>query len=147
MESQAALLDVNVLLALVISEHVHHAAAHRHFAGVEDAWATTPGTEAGLTRLLMTEAVAGRPVSGAEALDTVRSLRAQPGWRWFPDETSLVESRVDTRTLVGRKQVTDLHLVHVAAQHSAQLHTFDAGIRRMLAPKDQHRVAVWSVVS
>ena len=73
-----ALLDVNVLVALVLDQHVHHVAAHRQFAGVAERWFTTPLTEAGLLRLLLTPAVAGREVAGAEALAAFMPSRGGP---------------------------------------------------------------------
>ena len=38
----AALLDVNVLIALLDRRHVHHEPAHRWFAGSSGPWATWP---------------------------------------------------------------------------------------------------------
>lgn len=139
-----ALLDVNVLMALAWSEHVHHDAAHRRFAAVANSWATAPVTESGLVRLLLTPAVTGRPVSGDEALGLLRAFRALPGWRWLPDDVSLIDGPLDLSVLMGRRQVTDLHLVALAARHEARLITFDAGIPRLLAPADHAHVEVWS---
>ena len=47
------LLDINVLVALFDSAHVHHEAAHRWFANVGNAsWATCPITENGFVRVV-----------------------------------------------------------------------------------------------
>lgn len=139
-----ALPDVNVLLALVWDQHVHHSAARRNFARIADRWATAPTTETGLVRLLLTPAVVGREVAGAEALGALRDLRAHPGWTWIADDASLADPQVDSIVLAGRRQVTDLHLVELAARHEAVLHTFDAGISSWLAPADRHLVHAWS---
>ena len=138
-----ALLDVNVLVALVLDQHVHHVAAHRQFAGVAERWFTTPLTEAGLLRLLLTPAVAGREVAGAEALEVLRGLHAQSGWSYLTDDASLAAPAIEASVLAGRKQVTDLHLVNLAAAHEATLVTFDARILPLLAPKDRGHVRVW----
>ena len=47
------LLDVNVLVALVIPVHEHHAPARQWVltAGTHDGWATCPVTELGLIRV------------------------------------------------------------------------------------------------
>ncbi len=137
------LLDVNVLLALSWDEHVHHDAAHRNFARLEG-WATTPITEAGLVRLLMTEAVTGSKVSGQDALSQLRAIRAAPGWTWMPDGSSLADAVIDDRVLMGRRQVTDLHLVNLAASHHTRLVTFDAGLVSSLTPADHGSVELWS---
>ena len=136
------LLDVNVLFALSWPEHVHHGIAHDHFSHLTS-WSTTPVTEAGLTRLLLTEAVTGRKVNGHEALQHLASIRQAPGWRWLEDECSLVTPAIDVRVLMGRRQVTDLQLVNLAAHNNTRLATFDAGIRNCLAPLDQQWVDVW----
>ena len=103
----------------------------------------TPLTEAGLLRLLLTPAVAGREVAGAEALEVLRGLHAQPGWSYLTDDASLAAPAIEASVLAGRKQVTDLHLVNLAAAHEATLVTFDARILPLLAPKDRGHVRVW----
>lgn len=139
-----ALLDVNVLLALVVDTHVHHAVARRRFHDVAGAWATTPVTELGLARLLLTDVVMGRTVAPTEATATLRALRSAPGWSWLADDEPLDSGRIDMSVLGGRGQVTDLHLVALAARHTAVLCTFDARLPRALAPADRRHVAVWS---
>lgn len=138
------LLDVNVLVSLVWDQHVHHALAHRCFAAHRTAWATTPVTESGLVRLLLTRAVTGREVTGSEALGVLGALRSQPGWRFLPDGSSFADSSLDLTVLMGRRQVTDLHLVDVAARSGARLVTFDAAILPTLHPSDRRHVLVWS---
>lgn len=137
------LLDVNVLIALTWDQHVHHRVAHARFAELSS-WSTCPTTEAGLLRLLLTEAVVGRRVTGAEALGHLEAIRQVSGWRSLEDDASLAVPRVDTRVLMGRNQVTDLQLVNLAARQDTRLVTFDARIRESLVPDDQHLVSVWS---
>lgn len=136
------LLDVNTLLALMWDQHVHHHAARAAFATL-DAFATTPVTESGFLRLLLTPVVVGRPVTAPEALQALDALRAHPAWRWLPDDSTLAEPQVDIRVLTGRRQVTDLHLVDLAARAGAVLATFDAALPTWLAPPDRRHVEVW----
>lgn len=137
------LLDVNVLLALTWDQHIHHRTAHDLFSGL-DAWSTCPVTEAGLLRLLLTEQVVGRKVDGGEALGQLEAIRRVPGWSFVTDAASLAAPVVDTRVLMGRRQVTDLQLVNLAAASDMQLATFDAALRGSLVPADQRWVSVWS---
>lgn len=137
------LLDVNVLLALSWDQHIHHQAAHSLFAEL-DGWSTCPVTETGLLRLLLTEQVVGRKVSGGEALGQLDAMRRVPGWSFLEDSTSLAAPIIDTRVLMGRRQVTDLHLVNLAAANESRLATFDAALRDSLVPADRHWVTVWS---
>ena len=140
----AMLLDVNVLLALTWDQHIHHQAAHARFAQL-DSWATCSVTEAGLLRLLLTEQVMGRRVTGGEALAHLDAIRSVPGWTFLTDAVSLAAPVIDTRVLMGRQQVTDLHLVSLAATNDVQLATFDAALRDSLVPADQRWVNVWAI--
>lgn len=137
------LLDVNVLLALTWDQHIHHEVAHERFAELEN-WSTCPITEAGLLRLLLTEQVVGRKVNGDEALGQLAAMRRVPGWSFVSDSVSLATPSIDTRVLMGRRQVTDLHLVNLAAASHTTLATFDAALRSSLVPADQRWVTVWS---
>ncbi|MFT4229452.1 MAG: PIN domain-containing protein [Microbacterium sp.] len=137
------LLDVNVLLALTWDQHIHHEVAHERFAELSG-WSTCPATEAGLLRLLLTEQVVGRKVDGAEALGQLAAMRRVAGWSFIPDSASLAEPVIDSRVLIGRRQVTDLQLVNLAAANGTRLATFDARLRASLVPDDQRWVAVWS---
>ncbi|MCI1255684.1 MULTISPECIES: TA system VapC family ribonuclease toxin [Corynebacterium] len=137
------LLDVNVLLALTWDQHIHHEIAHARFSGLSS-WSTCPVTEAGLVRLLLTEKVVGRRVPGREALGQLQAIRQVPGWSFIPDDRSLSDPVIDTRVLMGRRQVTDLQLVNIAAAHNTRLATFDAAVRDSLVPADRRFVEVWS---
>ena len=46
----ATLLDANVLIALLVADHLHHDAAEAWFAASGDRFATCPVTEGSLTR-------------------------------------------------------------------------------------------------
>ncbi len=45
---------------------------------------------------------------------------------------------------MGRRQVTELQLINLAAAHGTTLATFDAALRDSLMPTDQHLVNLWS---
>lgn len=136
-----ALPDVNVLVALTNPAHAHHEQAHHWLAGVAE-FATTPVTEAGLVRLLMNPAVVGQEVSGSRALDILRGLRDDRRATFLPDATSLAQETVDLVGLAGYRQVTDFHLVNLAAAHDAVLVTFDRRIPGMLVGRDRRLVQV-----
>jgi toxin-antitoxin system PIN domain toxin len=135
------LLDANILLALTAAGHVHHKRATAWLAGI-DRWATTPVTEAALVRLLLNPQVVGRKVARAEALGVLASLRGAPGHEFMPDDSSLSEPMIDLTGLTGHRQVTDLHLVNLAARHGAVLATLDARITATLAGPDARWVCL-----
>ena len=139
------LLDVNVLVALALDTHVHHRAAHRALAEVAGSWATCPTTENGLLRVLLNPRVTGRDFSGARCWRSCAAcgpIRAGASCR----RTDRWRIRRSILGDGGHRQVTDFHLVDVAARHSAQLATFDAGLVSALAPADRHHVVVWSTL-
>lgn len=127
--------DVNVLVALLHPGHVHHQRAHEWFGDVER-FATTPITECGLVRMALNPAVMGMTPRAGDALASLASLRADDRAEYLPDDSSLGDPAIDLSGLVGHRQVTDFHLVNLAAQHSARLVTFDAKLSRALTPRD-----------
>jgi len=136
---RATLLDVNVLLALFDPRHVHHEAAHRWFVSIES-FATTPITETAFVRLMSNPRVGGETT--ATALESLRSMRSVAGHVFLPDETSLADAHIELTAMIGHRQVTDFHLVNLAARQDCRLATFDAKVVRSLADADRHHVLV-----
>ncbi len=136
--------DVNVLVALAHPSHVHHRPAHAWFSTVT-AFATTAITETGLLRLSMNKAVTGQQISPAAALGLLSAIRALPAHRSVPDDSSLAAPAIIS-TPAGYKQVTDLHLVNLAATARAVLVTFDSRLANALHPDDRRHVSVLSPV-
>lgn len=142
MTTETRLLDVNVLLALTDDGHPHFDPAHRWFGELPPVagWATCPTTEASYHRLMMNPAVTGRSLDSTAVLAALDGLRSHRGHTFLADMTSLSNTRLDLAALVGSKQVTDFHLVNLAAASDAVLATFDRRLRDSLAPADQHLV-------
>lgn len=124
------LLDVNVLVALAWPNHVHHAVAAEWFRGERDAgWATCPVTESGFVRVSSNPRIGGGDVLPGAALDVLGQLRRLGRHRFLVDSISLVDSEhVPRQRIYGSRQVTDAHLLAVAASHRCRLATFDAGV-------------------
>lgn len=139
--SEFELPDVNVLVALLSTNHAYHDLAGDWFASTAR-FATTPITEAGLVRMAMNPAVMGTEVTAPQAIASLGSLRADTRAEFIPDDSSLAEASIDLVGLAGHKQVTDLHLVNLVARHSGVLVTLDRKIRPVLAPEDQRLVHV-----
>lgn len=136
------LCDVNVLVALALSTHVHHQAAHAALRPHRQPWMTTPLTEAALVRLLLNPGVTGAAFSAADVMAVLGGMRRDSRWRWLPDSSTLADPVIDTSVLTGHQQITDLHLVNLAAASDALLVTFDAGIPASIAPADRRHVQV-----
>ena len=116
--------DVNVLVAMTNPAHVHHKVALEWFTGTA-AFATTPITETGLVRLVLNPAVMGTAIDAETALAVLRSVRGDARHQFIADGSSLADAHVGLEGLRGHQQVSDLHLLNLAAANRAKLVTFD----------------------
>lgn len=121
------LLDVNVLIALVDSDHVHHDRAHEWFSTLADAdWLTCPITQNGIMRVITGPKYVNGPVRLADAVESLLSLMAQGSHVFVPDDVSLLDrEQVDLTRLTSSAQVTDTYLLALATSHNAAFVTFD----------------------
>lgn len=139
-----ALLDVNVLIALLDESHVHHTAARDWFASnIKHGWASCPLTQNGCIRILSQPAYPGAlpPAAVAERL----AAAAATDWHVFwPDSLSLLDNGVDWRHVLGSRQVTDIYLLALAVSRGGRLVTFDRAIPLAAVPaaKPRHLVFV-----
>ncbi|MEZ3159346.1 TA system VapC family ribonuclease toxin [Microbacterium sp. BWT-B31] len=133
------LLDVNVLIALAWPTHVHHARAHAWLDGVDE-WATTPVTESAFVRLSTNRAVVGAAVPVAVAVSMLSAIRAAPGHRFLTDGASFADPSIDLSRVATSAQITDAHLVGLAAGARFVLATMDEALTEMLAPADRRHV-------
>jgi len=135
------LLDVNLLVALAAPRHVHHGRTHAWLAGISS-WLTSPVTESGLVRVLTTPAAMGEPVPMARALELLRALHAHPGHGFLADDATAADPRISYARLASRRDVTDVHLVDLAARHGVVLATLDRDIPSLLEEADRGHVLV-----
>ncbi|MDT0200362.1 TA system VapC family ribonuclease toxin [Nocardioides sp. AE5] len=123
-----ALLDVNVLIALVWPNHVGHQAARTWFAEASAAgWATTPMTESGFVRVSSNRRALPRATTPAIAVEMLGRLRSLPGHAFWPDGVELVTGRSEV-VLTGHQQVTDAHLLALCRANGGQFVTFDRAV-------------------
>jgi toxin-antitoxin system PIN domain toxin len=121
------LLDVNVLIALIDVDHVHHDPANKWFAqnGCK-AWATCPHTENSVLRIAGNPRYPGSPGTPATVARTFAELCSLPGHVLWPDDISILdESIFDLSRLLSSAQVTDTYLLALARANKGQLATFD----------------------
>lgn len=138
------LLDVNVLIALTVPEHVHHAPARRWLAASrDDGWATTPVTEFGFVRVASNPAALGDAFAPSEAIAILTELRTRRGHvDWADDVTPSDPTLVDIRRLVGHRQVPDAHLLALARRHDGSVATFDRAMTDLAGPDAPVRVTL-----
>ncbi len=129
-----SLLDVNVLIALVDSAHVHHDAAKRAFRSFRTAgWATCAITENGLLRILGHPAAPFGLSSPAAARPLLQSLLHAPGHIFWTDDLSLADETAFP-ALPLSKHLTGLYLLGLAIKHGGRLATFDRHVDASLIP-------------
>jgi len=128
---KAALLDVNLLTALLWPAHEHHDAAHRWFRGRGSrAWATTPLTQLGFARLGSNPACSRDALSVAEAVVLLGENVEHSGHEFWTAGLSLPRALQPMQSaLQGHGQLTDAYLLALAAEHQGVLATFDRGLR------------------
>ena len=120
------LLDANVLIALLVEDHVHHEAAENWFAGTSANFATCPVTQGSLIRLLIRE---GQPAAAARMV--LSQTMASPRHEFWPDDIPYTDVPVDG--IIGHRQVTDAYLAQLARARGARLATFDQALAKLHA--------------
>jgi len=126
-----ALLDVNVLIALIDPVHIHSRRAHEWWTvNRSEGWASCPITENGLVRILSQPAYPGAR-SPAEAMRLLQLFAEQGNHAFWGDDISLLDrQRFDRTHILGPKQLTDIYLLGVAVKNGGRFATFDRAIPR-----------------
>ncbi len=126
-----ALLDVNVLIALLDANHTSHRAAMDWFAAhASDGWASCPITQNGCLRI-MSHASYPNARAVRDIADRLRDATATSVHEFWGDDISLLDDRaVDTSRVHGPRQLTDVYLLALAVKHTGCLVTFDRALAR-----------------
>ena len=130
-----ALLDVNVLIALLDADHLHHARAAAWLAeNIAAGWASCAITQNGCVRI-MSQPGYPNALATARVAQRLREATATGHHLFVPGEPSLLDpAHFDTEQLLGHRQVTDAWLLGLAAAHGLRLVTFDANIPLRVVP-------------
>lgn len=126
----AALLDVNVLIALFDPAHPNFDEAHDWFgANRRRGWATCPMTINGFVRVLSNPAYPSFTATPAEAASRLQTLCAARDHEFWDDDASLLDARLFRPGFIrGHQQITDVYLLGLAVKRGATLVTFDRSI-------------------
>jgi uncharacterized protein len=124
-----ALFDVNVLIAMLDEQHVHHWTAHQWWAeNQETGWATCPLTENGMARI-MSQPTYKNPITATFAIDLLAEQIGKTDHAFWADDVSIRDSdRFDPNSILGPNQITDLYLLALAVKHGGRLITLDRTI-------------------
>jgi len=126
-----ALLDINVLIALLDPDHVFHERAHGWWERQSvKGWASCPLTENGLVRIMSHPNYSKNlRLTPATIIGTLATFAAQTNHVFWGDELSLRDTAVfDAGKITLSQQITDLYLLALAMRHEGTLATFDRDI-------------------
>jgi toxin-antitoxin system PIN domain toxin len=133
MAEPIALLDVNVLIALVDPQHVQHESSHLWFqAHGGHGWATCPLTQNALLRILGNPRYPNSPGVPLVVMSLLQALLAHTAHVFWPDDLSWEAAGVfEAEALLHHGQITDTYLLALAVHHQGRLVSFD----RRLSPR------------
>lgn len=124
-----ALLDINVLIALLDADHIHHARAREWLsAHIAAGWASCPLTQNGYVRIVSQPAYP-KPLSPSAAIGLLREACTTRHHAFWPDDASILDdARIDATRIHGPRQLTDAYLLALAQAHGGRFVTFDASV-------------------
>jgi toxin-antitoxin system PIN domain toxin len=124
-----ALLDINVLIALLDPDHSLHPRAQAWFSrNARSGWTSCPITQNGCVRIMShpgyPNALPVRPV-----IERLREAAQVPYHEFWPDDVSVLDPRiVDASRIHGPRQLTDVYLLALAVSRGGRFVTFDTSV-------------------
>jgi toxin-antitoxin system PIN domain toxin len=126
-----SLLDINVVIALLDSNHAFHQRAHKWWeSNIESGWASCPLTENGVVRVMSNPAYSETlRLAPGELIVRLQNFADQTDHEFWPDDLSLRDSTVFVaERMHSSRQLTDVYLLGLAVAHGGCLATFDQGV-------------------
>lgn len=127
---KTALLDLNILTALLWPAHEHHDAAHRWFqARAHARWATCALTQLGFVRLVSNPAFSRDALSPSGGVALLAANLSHAGHEFWAETLQVPVATVGMESrLQGYRQLTDAYLLASAIRRKGVLATFDRGL-------------------
>jgi len=138
------LLDVNVLVAMIWPEHIHHEVVRRWLGRHRaDEWASCPVTQAGFVRVSAQPVLSGVAQGVQYGLRALEKNCAEHRHVFWAQDSSVVEMLPEIRErLTGHQQLTDAILLDLAIRKGGRLVTLDRRVANLLPPDSPHRSAI-----
>ena len=142
-----AMLDVNVIIALLDPDHAFHERAHAWWEAHENAgWASCPITENGVVRIMSNPGYSAvTRFTPAMLISRLRTFVQETDHEFWPDDVSVRDEKsILADRIHGSRQVTDLYLLALSARHQGRLATFDRSMPISAVPgaKARHLAVV-----
>ena len=136
-----ALLDVNVLVAL-LDDDLSTPAARQWFRDhSHEGWASCTLTQSGFVRV--TARTAGGPAAMAKLFEVIRLMCDSPYHEFWQVDFPVAELLPEVRArLQGHSQITDAVLLTLAIRRGGRLVTFDKRLRNLLPPDSPLQSAI-----
>jgi uncharacterized protein len=124
-----ALLDVNVLIALLDPDHSLHQPAREWFSrNAPSGWTSCPITQNGCVRV-MSHPHYPNPLPVGPVMERLREATLSPYHEFWTDDVSLLDPRIaDVSRIHGPRQLTDLYLLALAVNRGGRFVTFDVSV-------------------
>jgi hypothetical protein len=124
-----ALLDINVLIALLDQDHSLHDRAREWYGrNAANGWTSCPITQNGCARIMSHPGYPNAlPVHAV--FERLREATRNSRHEFWPDDVSLLEPRIaDASRIHGPRQLTDLYLLALAVSRDGRFATFDTSV-------------------
>ena len=130
-----AILDVSVLIALLDTQHLHHANVTRWFTdNTAHGWASCPLTQNGCIRILSQPGYLNSTPAAVVA-DILIDATADSSHQFWPDSFSLLNSgALHWDRLLSGRHLTDVYLLGLAVRNAGRLVTLDQGVPLSAVP-------------
>jgi toxin-antitoxin system PIN domain toxin len=130
---KTALLDLNILTALLWPAQEHHEIAHRWFGSRAKArWATCSLTQLGFVRIVSNPAFSRDALAPPSAVDLLAANLSHAAHEFWMETLELPAAIKGMEPGVqGYRQVTDAYLLALASHRKGVLATFDRGLRSL----------------
>jgi len=134
------LLDINVLVALLWTNHEQHQAAIEWRQSHQRAgWATCPLTQAGFVRVSSNPRIFPDAPSPAKALEILKANLNHPGHHFWKDELPVARAVTPfAGRFTGHQQTTAAYLFGLAIHKKGVLATFDTSIAALVEENSAH---------
>ncbi|MCF8199992.1 MAG: PIN domain-containing protein [Sulfuritalea sp.] len=140
-----ALLDVNVLIALLDSDHLHHGRAKAWLKGnIKSGWASCPLTQNGCIRI-MSQPGYPNALPAAAVAERLAAATMTTHHAFWPDAVSMLDAgRITWKSILGSRQVTDVYLLALAVEQGGRLVTLDRAVplNAVAGAKARHLVVI-----
>jgi uncharacterized protein len=125
-----ALLDVNVIVALLDPDHTFHTRAHMWLAGSKaNAWASCPITENGVLRVMCGSGYGNQKFFIQDIEKRLRIFAANTDHQFWSDNLSILNPAVfSTENIFSHRHITDSYLLALATAFKGRFVTFDRGV-------------------